>query len=379
MNGGKPNFETNFVPSPVFLPPSSPPASHFSIFTFPMSSLLFIACTEADGSLSKAALEALSAAQSLVTATPGASFSVGLIGGETSAAANRIAACGASRFLSVAGADFSQSRYSTDIIAIEALCKAAAPTWVVAPSSSRLNRVMPGAAYRAGGRIDTHVTGCATSNDGLVINRWFYRQRMEAQIARSKLPWFILLESGCAAAYSAAPGTASVEQLSLVPAAANLRSHVTGLHAPAADAQTIRPDAKLLFVAGAGWTKKQADGQIHADVAEKLILGFLSASKASLGSTKSLVDLSGEGQAVLKFMTHLNQVGQTGSTPRHHKGLATCCHGEEPHTVGWRFINERRAINTNPNCSWAQGKADVLYVADAFAVVEKLTALLAKS
>ena len=27
------------------------------------------------------------------------------------------------------------------------------------------------------------------------------------------------------------------------------------------DAQTIRPDAKLLFVAGAGWTKKQTDGQ----------------------------------------------------------------------------------------------------------------------
>jgi electron transfer flavoprotein alpha subunit len=107
-----------------------------------------------------------------------------------------------------------------------------------------------------------------------------------------------------------------------------------------------------------------------------LILGFLAATKASLGSTKSLVDLSGEGQAVLKFLTHLNQVGQTGSTPRHPKGLATCCHGEEPHTVGWRFINERRAINLNPNCSWAQGKADVLYVADAFAVMRKVNELL---
>jgi electron transfer flavoprotein alpha subunit len=35
---------------------------------------------------------------------------------------------------------------------------------------------------------------------------------------------------------------------------------VTGVQAPKADEQTIRPDAKLLFVAGAGWTKKQADG-----------------------------------------------------------------------------------------------------------------------
>ena len=91
------------------------------------------------------------------------------------------------------------------------------------------------------------------------------------------------------------------------------------------------------------------------------------------------MDLGGEGQAVLSFLTHLNQVGQTGSTPRHPKGLATCCHGEEPHTVGWRFITERRAINLDPNCGWARGKADVLYVADAFAVMTKVNELLAAS
>jgi electron transfer flavoprotein alpha subunit len=107
-----------------------------------------------------------------------------------------------------------------------------------------------------------------------------------------------------------------------------------------------------------------------------LILGFLNQARASLGSSKSLVDLGGEGQAVLSFLTHLNQIGQTGSTPRHQKGLATCCHGEEPHTVGWRFINERRAINLDPNCGWARGKADVLYVADAFPVMRKVNELL---
>jgi electron transfer flavoprotein alpha subunit len=91
-----------------------------------------------------------------------------------------------------------------------------------------------------------------------------------------------------------------------------------------------------------------------------------------------LVDIAGEGQAVLAFMSHLNQVGQTGSTPRHPKGLSTCCHGEEPHVVGWRFIHERRAINLDPNCGWARGKADVLYVADAFEVMARVNALLAE-
>ena len=148
------------------------------------------------------------------------------------------------------------------------------------------------------------------------------------------------------------------------------------MKAPNAGAQTIRPDAKLLFVAGAGWCKKQADGQTHLPEAESLILDFLRQSNASLGGSKSLVDQSGENQAVLGFMSHLNQVGQTGATPRHPKGLSTCCHGEEPHVVGWRFINERRAVNLDPNCGWARGKADVLYVADAFQVIAKLNSLL---
>ena len=197
---------------------------------------------------------------------------------------------------------------------------------------------------------------------------------MEGVLSRSSRPWIVLLESGCAPAYAGPAGSATVE--GVLVALPHIRTEVTGLKSPPADQQTIRPDAKLLLVAGAGWTKNQPDGQAHAAEAEQLILGFLQQAQASLGSTKSLVDLSGEGQAVLKFMTHLNQVGQTGSTPRHQKGLATCCHGEEPHTVGWRFINERRAINLNAACSWAQGKADVLYVADAFEVLRKVNALL---
>jgi electron transfer flavoprotein alpha subunit len=184
----------------------------------------------------------------------------------------------------------------------------------------------------------------------------------------------VLLESGCASAYSGAPVPASVEP---IQAPAATRTTIQGVHSPQAGQETIRPDARLLFVAGAGWTKKQSDGAVHADDAEQLILGFLNASKASLGGSKSLVDLSGEGQAVLGFMTHLNQIGQTGSTPRHPKGLSTCCHGEEPHAVGWRFVTERRAINLDANCGWARGKADVVYVADAFEVMRKVNELLA--
>jgi electron transfer flavoprotein alpha subunit len=229
-------------------------------------------------------------------------------------------------------------------------------------------------AHRLGGFIDTHITAIG-GTDTVEASRWFYRQRVETVLTRDARPWFLLLDAGTHTAFAGAPGSAQVEQIAVnLP---TIRTTVSGIRAPMHDQQTIRPDAKLLLVAGAGWTKKQVDGQIHAVEAGQLILGFLRASGASLGSSKSLVDQRGEDQPILPFLTHLNQVGQTGATPRHPKGLSTCCHGEEPHVVGWRFIAERRAISLDPNCGWTRGKADVVYVADAFQVMPKVNALLA--
>jgi electron transfer flavoprotein alpha subunit len=344
-----------------------------------METILLLLHTEPDGSLAKAALEALAAAKDLVPALGSSSFTVALVGEEVSAAANTIARCGAGQFLSVSGGDFSQARYATDAAACEALCRVASATLVLAPGTARWSRVLPGVAQRLGGRVDTHVTGVQSEGGQLKISRWYYRQRMEATQQRAQRPWFVVLDPGIGPAWSGQPGSAIVQSVPVPLPDSCRRTTVLGVREPASDAQTIRPDAQLLFVTGAGWTKKQADGQAHVKEAEQLIAGFLKLTRASLGSSKSLVDLGGEGQAVLSFLSHLNQVGQTGSTPRHPKGLSTCCHGEEPHTVGWRFITERRAISLDPNCGWARGKTDVLYVSDAFAVMGRVNQLLSPS
>ncbi len=336
--------------------------------------ILFVAHVE-DGALAKPALEALGAAVAL-RATLDAALVVGLVGPGATAAAPSIGGCGAARWLVVEDPACAEGRYATDAAAAEALARASAATLVVAPGTSRWMRVLPGVAHRLGGRADTHVTSLAVSDGDVVATRWYYRQRIEAAQRRSARPWVIAVDPGSHAAWAGEASAVTPEAVAVTLPAGAPRTRVTGVEAPSAGAATIRPDADLLFVAGAGWTNKQADGQPHPAEAETLILEFLSRSKASLGSSKSLVDLSGEGQAVLRCMTHLNQVGQTGSTPRHPKGLATCCHGEEPHVVGWRFVNERRAVNLDPNCGWARGKADVLYVADAFQVMAKVNARL---
>jgi electron transfer flavoprotein alpha subunit len=337
--------------------------------------ILFLAHVDESGTtLPKAAYEALGATID-VAQQIGGTLTAGIVGEDIRSAANTLAGLGV-QILGISGPQFAQPRYSSDSAAIEAIYREVPAEIVIAPATSRFLRAMPGVAQRCKGLIDTHLTSLEIIDGTLSAKRWFYRQRLEAVIQRQTRPWFLVMDSGCHEPCTGATGTADVKMID-VPLLTDLhRTVVSGVRVPNSNAQTIRPDAKLLFVAGAGWCKKQADGKAHLPEAEAAILQFLQNSGASLGGSKSLVDQSGENQAVLGFMTHLNQVGQTGSTPRHPKGLSTCCHGEEPHVVGWRFINDRRAINLDPNCGWARGKADVLYVADAFQVMAKLNALL---
>ena len=342
-------------------------------------SILFLAHVDESGSaLPKSAYETLGAAVDLAQQC-GASLTIGLIGGEIQSAADLLAAACAQRILGVAGPEFALPRFASDMLAAEALCRAANAELILAPATSRFLRALPVLAQRLQGRVDTHISSLRLEGGALTASRWFYRQRLEGVIQREERPWIVLLDSGCHEPWREAAAKATIAEIPVVLAPEAKRTTVQGIRSPKTNTQTIRPDAALLFVAGAGWTKKQLDGKTHPEEAEKLILDFLRSSGASLGSSKSLVDQSVENQAVLGFMTHLNQVGQTGSTPRHPKGLSTCCHGEEPHVVGWRFINERRAINLDPNCGWARGKADVLYVANAFEVMETVNALLAGS
>ena len=338
-----------------------------------MESILILTHADESGSaLTRGSLEAVTAGQELA-ARLSAALTIGVVATDATSAAVSLGSA-APRILAVSGEAFAQPRYATDAAACEALCRAAQATIVLAPESSRFARVAAGVAHRLGGVIDTHITSI-TNADSIQVSRWFYRQRVEAVLTREKRPWFLLLDAGTCTPFAAEPMPASIEPVAVdIPPT---RTTVIGFRTPAQDAQTIRPDAKLLFVAGAGWTKKQPDGQMHAEEAAHIIQDFLRASGASLGSSKSLVDQGGDGQPVLPFLTHMNQIGQTGATPRHPKGLSTCCHGEEPHVVGWRFIGERRAISLDPNCGWTRGKADVVYIADAFKVMAKVNELLA--
>ena len=267
-----------------------------------------------------------------------------------------------------------QGSFAQDKPALAEAIKTSGADIVLLPGTSRVRRAVGAAALCAGAQVDTNVVCLTVDGEAVTAQRWLYRQRILVTFSRAARPWVIVTDPSLFAEICAKAG---VEPAALDPApTTSSRTKVNGLVAASGGGEsTIKPDAKLLFVAGAGWTKKQADGATHLDEAASTITGFLAKSGASLGSSKSLVDMP-EAAEAFKFMSHMNQVGQTGATPRHAKGLSTCCHGEEPHVVGWRFIGERRAVNLDANCGWAQGKADVLYVADAFEVMKKVNELL---
>lgn len=337
-----------------------------------MSTILMLMPVEEQDAQSKVFLGTVAAAKQLAELT-NTTLVAGLFGAAgIPEAVQALAGAGFARVLVAADPALAGARYASDAAAAEALCRAVAAHYVVAPAVARVQRVLAGVTLRLRGSLDTNIVAF---QPGPKAVRWFYRQRLRGIVERVGRPWFMSVDAGNFEPWTAAGGaTPPVEKLEL-----NLgpqRTVVTGFKKPPAEQQTIRPEAKLLFVAGAGWTKTQRDGALHVKEAEQLILDFTKKSRASLGSSKALTDQATEGQEVLPFLTHLNQVGQTGATPRHPKGLATCCFGEEPHVVGWRFVNQRRAVDLNAGCGWSQGKTDVLYVADAFEVMRELNALL---
>ena len=335
--------------------------------------VLYIAHTECDGTLAKISLEALGAAKSLADGM-GADLAVGLIGADVAAAANSVAGCGA-KFYAATDPALANGVYGGDLAAAEAIAKAVSPEVVVAPATSRLSRALPGLAVRLDGRVDTHLSGLKAVDGKPVASRWFYRQRMEGTLTREERPWIVTLDSGCADAFEGA-GSADVE--AVVVDLSGVRTKHAGMECVSEDQQTIRPDADVLLVAGAGWTKKQADGGVHVDVAETLILDFLGTTKASLGSSKSLVDISGEGGGG-HLVSDAHAPG--GGRPAHPHAIPRDCPpaATARSPMWWAGALSASAAPSTPTRAAAgrRGKCDVLYVGDAFEIMKKVNELLA--
>ena len=126
--------------------------------------------------------------------------------------------------------------------------------------------------------IDTHVTALV-DRGAIEATRWFYRQRIEAVISRDARP-VVPARSTLAPTrpFAGVPGVAQIEAIAVtLPDHSHQRRRLPFAHARHSNHP---PRRAVLFVAGAGWTKKQPDGQIHVAEAGEQILSFLRLSGA---------------------------------------------------------------------------------------------------
>ncbi|MGC1461627.1 MAG: hypothetical protein WA802_05460, partial [Terracidiphilus sp.] len=192
---------------------------------------------ETGATLTKASLEAITAGQQLATGLS-AQLTIGIVSSDATHLSKGLPSA---RLLAVSGEAIAQPRYATDAAACEAICRAAAATIVLAPSSSRFARVSAGVAHRLNGSIDTHITNLNVAAIGdtatIEATRWFYRQRIEAVLTRDARPWFMLLDTGTNEPFAGVMNTTAVEEVKVELHVG--RTTVVGIRAPKQDEQTI--------------------------------------------------------------------------------------------------------------------------------------------
>ena len=175
--------------------------------------------------------------------------------------------------------------FSKDVPAIAAAVGSSGADIVLLPGNSRVKRAAAAAAMRAGAEIDTNVVDLEVADGKPVARRWVYRQRILTTFSRAARPWVIVTDPSLFGEICAKAGAEVCEFADAGQGAT--RTTVNGVeNAGSCGESTIKPDANLLFVAGAGWTKKQADGALHFDEAAATITGFLAKS----GPTTSWMD-----------------------------------------------------------------------------------------
>ena len=111
------------------------------------------------------------------------------------------------------------SRYATDAAAAEALCESRPGHHRPRPGHLPLEP-RPAGRRPAAGRTRRHPRHrpFAPATASRPVNRWYYRQRMEAVLQRTQRPWFILVDPGSQPAWQGEAGTATVQAVAVDPA-----------------------------------------------------------------------------------------------------------------------------------------------------------------
>jgi len=321
-----------------------------------MPNVLVVAELTQDGKLKKSTLSAITFARDALK-TLGGSFTVLVLGSDTSSAAAELGAYGADKILAVD--DPSLGKYTAEHFAPSVAAAAQGFSVVVATATSYGKDLMP----RVAARLDAAYAGdcSAVSGEGgkLVYKRPMFAGNAYGYCTLESAVQVATARQSEFAAAEPSGGSSPVEKVSKVPpAAAASRVEVIGLEA----VTSARPDlGEAKVIVSGGRALKERFFEVMEPLAD--------AVGAAIGASRAAVDA---GYAPGDF-----QVGQTGKIVAPQLYIAVGISGAIQHIAGMKNSKVIVAVNKDADAPIFQ-IADYGLVGDLFQLVPALTEELKK-
>jgi electron transfer flavoprotein alpha subunit len=324
-----------------------------------MARILAVA-EQRDGTVRRVSREAVTAARTLADAL-GFEVDTVLLGqpGLASAAAE-LGRYGADRIM--VGQSEHLGLYSPEsyVPALADLIRTGGYHTVLFPASAQGKDLAPRVAARLEVPLASDATALDVANGEIVITRPVYGGRVFARVALAAVPRLVSLRPNVFTPREQA-GAGAVQELALTVRPDDWRVRIREVQAVAKGMPDVA-EASAIVCGGRGMR-----GPEHWSILEDLCRAI--GPNCSLGASRAVVDAG--------WRSHGEQIGQTGKTVAPVLYLAIGISGAIQHLAGMRTSGTVVAVNKDPDAPIFK-VADYGIVGDAFEVVPKLTAEIAR-
>ena len=321
-----------------------------------MSQVVVLA-EQKEGTLVKATLSAIGAAQQIASAV-GGTYDIVVAGASIGGVAEELSQYGASRVLTLS--DDALSGYTAQAYAraFDALVRQSGATYVVAAATSIGKDVTPRIAARLDAGLASDVVAIENQGGTTVYTRPMWAGNV---LGKVKINTDIQLVTVRGTDFDAAQPTGASSPIESVSAdldAGSIRMQYIGLDAVESDRPDLN-DADVVIAGGRGLKEKENFSIVEA-LADEL--------SGAIGASRAVVDAG--------WVPNDWQVGQTGKVVAPGLYIAVGISGAIQHVAGMKGSKTIVAINKDPDAPIFQ-IADYGLVADLFEVVPALTEKLA--
>jgi electron transfer flavoprotein alpha subunit len=318
--------------------------------------VILVVAEQRGGTLNRASLEALAAAQQLAGGLPIAAV---VVGSSVGGAANELATGGVTEVLTVEHAALEHYTPDGYVMALRAVIESRSPACVLLPHTYQTRDMAPALAARLRVPLITDVTAIAGTGADAAFTRPMFQGKLAAHVKPvGKTPFIVTLQIGAFRADAVAQGGAA--PVNAVDAAIDAAAIRQAPEAPFQEAKQAVDLSQAQRIVSVG---RGIKGQEHIALAERLA----QAMGAEIAASRPICD-SG-------WLPMERQIGSSGQTVAPKLYVALGISGAIQHLVGMKGSRTIVAVNKDADAPIFE-VADYGIVGDLFEVVPALIAEL---